>query len=123
MANLNLANRSVVRAIDAALEKTHEQVKEAGNEERGLQDREKQRQEMLDVAISRMKSGHREKFVNRMKDLKGNKLLEGRYVKKESIGKMTDAGLEHFKEASHEKVNMKRHFVPGASEALTRDKH
>lgn len=114
MAYIQRSNPAVVRAIDSALEKTWEQCEEARREKQGRESRERDHQSLMDRAISRMKAGPRERFVNQMNENKG--VLEPRLLSPDEVKKMkmTDAGeLQAFKEVISEPVAVRRHLPQG----------
>ena len=115
MAYLNLANRGVVRAIDAALDKTWDQCREAEQEKKDRDKREKEHGEILDRALSRMKSGPRERFINSRNE--HGSALQPRFLNPDEVKKMKcdDAGYKDFKDAISEPVAVRRHLPEGVS--------
>jgi hypothetical protein len=63
-ARLNLINRGVIRTIDKALDQTWDQVRDANIEKRERANLEKTGRDLIDRAVSRMKSSDRERYVN-----------------------------------------------------------
>jgi hypothetical protein len=115
MANILRSNRNVIRAIDGALEKTWDQCQEAAREKLERDHREREHTSLIDRALSRMKSGPRERYVNTLKE--NPDALKPRFLTSDEVKKMkvTDAGSSEFKSAIQEPVAVRRHIPQGAS--------
>ncbi len=104
MSYLNLLNSKNVKIIDSALEKVSRERDEHVADKVNREKRERDHQDFMKYALGRMKSGDREKFLNKREEVQKKGMLDGRLAPIRDVKVSNDEKDLPFNDAVKEKM-------------------